>query len=129
MELYARINILDGAAVRLPHGDIAEAIPLDGDPVNRARNWVSKGAHRLHVVDLNAAAYGDYKNRGVIADMIAAVDVPVQVGGGIRSEREVVRMLGMGASRVVIGTLAMIDQVAFWELNRRHPNRLSFPLT
>lgn len=124
MELYARINILDGAAVRLPHGDIAEAIPLDGDPVNRARNWVSKGAQRLHVVDLNAAAYGDYKNRGVIADIIAAVDVPVQVGGGIRSEREVVRILGMGASRVVIGTLAIIDQVAFWELNRRHPNRI-----
>jgi phosphoribosylformimino-5-aminoimidazole carboxamide ribotide isomerase len=124
MELYARINILNGAAVRLPHGDIAEAIPLDGDPANRARTWVSKGAHRLHVVDLNAAAYGDYKNRGVIADIIEAVDVPVQVGGGIRSEREVVRVLGMGASRVVIGTLAIIDQVAFWELNRKHPNRI-----
>lgn len=124
MELYARINILDGMAVRLPHGDISEAIPLDDDPVNRARSWVAKGADRLHVVDLNAAAHGDYKNRGLIADIIAAVDVPVQVGGGIRSEREIERILGMGASRAVIGTLAMIDQVAFWELNRKHPNRI-----
>ncbi|MCZ7533947.1 MAG: 1-(5-phosphoribosyl)-5-[(5-phosphoribosylamino)methylideneamino] imidazole-4-carboxamide isomerase [Acidimicrobiia bacterium] len=124
MDLYARVNILDGMAVRLPHGDIAEVIPLDDDPVNRAKGWVSKGADRLHITDLNAAAHGDYKNRDLIADIIKAVDVPVQVGGGIRSEREVQRLLGMGAWRVVIGTLAIIDQVAFWELNRKHPHRI-----
>ncbi|MCL1594386.1 MAG: HisA/HisF-related TIM barrel protein [Actinomycetia bacterium] len=124
MELYARVNILDGRAVRLPHGDISEVISLDDDPVNRARGWVSKGAHRLHIVDLDAAAHGDYKNRGLIGDIIKAVDVPVQVGGGIRSEAEIARVLGMGAWRVVIGTLAMIDQVLFWELNRKYPHRL-----
>ncbi|KAA3640624.1 MAG: hypothetical protein DWP92_02660 [Armatimonadetes bacterium] len=124
MDLYARVNILDGMAVRLPHGDIAEAIPLDDDPVNRAKGWVSKGADRLHIADLNAAAHGDYKNRDLIADIIKAVNVPVQVGGGVRSEREVQRILGMGAWRVVIGTLAIVDQVAFWELNRKHPHRI-----
>ncbi len=124
MDLYARVNILDGMAVRLPHGDVAEVIPLDDDPVNRAKGWVSKGADRLHIADLNAAAHGDYKNRDLIADIIKAVDVPVQVGGGIRSEREVQRILGMGAWRAVIGTLAMIDQVAFWELNRKYPHRI-----
>lgn len=128
MELYARINILDGMAVRLPHGDVAEAIPLDNDPVHRARGWVNKGADRLHVVDLNAAAHGTYGNRAVIESIIKAVDVPVQVGGGIRSRAEVERVLGMGAWRVVIGTLAMIDQVAFWEINRRFPNRIAVSL-
>jgi len=124
MELYARVNILDGRAVRLPHGDVSEVIFLDDDPVNRARGWLSKGAHRLHIVDLDAAAHGDYKNRALIADIINAVDVPVQVGGGIRSEAEIVKVLGMGAWRVVIGTLAMIDQVLFWELNRKYPRRI-----
>lgn len=128
MDLYARVNILDGMAVRLPHGDIAEAIPLDDDPVNRAKGWVSKGADRLHIADLNAAAYGDYKNRDLIEDIIKAVDIPVQVGGGIRSEREVQRILGMGAWRAVIGTLAIVDQVAFWELNRQHPHRIMVSL-
>lgn len=128
MELYARVNILDGMAVRLPHGDIAEAIPLDDDPVNRAKGWVKKGADRLHVVDLNAAAHGTYGNRELIERIIGAVDVPVQVGGGIRSQAEVERVLGMGAWRVVIGTLAIIDQVLFWELNRRYPNRIAVSL-
>jgi phosphoribosylformimino-5-aminoimidazole carboxamide ribotide isomerase len=124
MELYARVNILDGRAVRLPYGDVNDAIALDDDPVNRARGWVAKGADRLHVVDLDAAAYGDYKNRELIEDIITAVDVPVQVGGGVRSQMEVERVLGMGAWRVVIGTLAIIDQVLFWELNRQHPHRI-----
>lgn len=124
MELYARVNILDGRAVRLPYGDVNDWIALDDDPVNWARGWVAKGAHRLHIVDLDAAAYGDYKNRDLIAEMIRAVDVPVQVGGGIRSQAEVERVLGMGASRVVMGTLPIIDQVLFWELNRQHPHRI-----
>ena len=124
MDLYARVNILDGRAVRLPQGDVREAIALDDDPVNRAKGWVTKGADRLHIVDLDAAAYGDYKNRDLIASIIKAVDVPVQVGGGVRSQVDVQRVLDMGAWRVVVGTLAIIDQVLFWELNRLHPHRI-----
>jgi phosphoribosylformimino-5-aminoimidazole carboxamide ribotide isomerase len=124
MEIFARVNILDGKAVRLPHGDVNEAIPLDDDPVNRAQGWVKKGAGRLFIVDLDAAAYGTHVNREVISQMIHAVDVPVQVGGGVRSRAEVEKILGMGAWRVAIGTLAIIDQVAFWELNRLHPHRI-----
>ena len=124
MDLYARVNILDGRAVRLPHGDVREAIALDDDPVNRAKGWVKKGADRLHIVDLDAAAFGDYKNRDLISSIIKAVDVPVQVGGGVRSQVDVQRVLDMGAWRVAIGTLAIIDQVQFWELNRLHPHRI-----
>ena len=124
MHLYARVNILDGKAVRLPRGNVSDAIFLDADPVARARGWVAKGADRLHIVDLDAAALGDYRNRQLISELIGRVDVPVQVGGGVRSRQEVVRLLEAGADRVVMGTVAIIDQVLFWDLCRDHPGRI-----
>lgn len=124
MHLYARVNILEGKAVRLPRGDISDAIFLDADPVERARGWVAKGADRLHIVDLDAAAHGDYRNRPLIRDLIDAVSVPVQVGGGVRSPQEVSRLLDAGADKVVMGTVAIIDQVLFWDLCRDHSGRI-----
>ncbi len=124
MHLYARVNVLEGKAVRLPRGDISDVIFLDADPVQRARGWVAKGADRLHIVDLDAAAHGDYRNRAMIRDLIAAADVPVQVGGGVRSPQEVDRLLAAGADKVVMGTVAIIDQVLFWDLCRAHPGRI-----
>lgn len=121
MDLYARVNILDKRAVRLPKGDVTDAIALDADPVNRARGWEEKGADILHIVDLDAAAYGDYENRPLIADIIAAVDIPVQVAGGVRSRAEVERLADAGAWRVVMGTVAIEDQVLIWDLCREHP--------
>lgn len=124
MQLYARVNILEGKAVRLPHGDVSDAIFLDADPIERARGWIAKGADRLHVVDLDAAAFGDYRNRGLIADLIDAIDEPVQVGGGVRSAHEVERLLSGGADKVVMGTIPIVDQVLFWELCRDNPGRI-----
>lgn len=124
MHLYARVNILEGKAVRLPRGDIADAIFLDADPVARAQGWISKGADRLHIVDLDAAAHGDHRNRGLIRDLIDSVDAPVQVGGGVRSSHEVENLLEDGATRVVMGTVAIVDQVLFWDLCRDHPGRI-----
>ncbi len=124
MHLYARVNIHDAKAVRLPHGDISEVIFLDADPVERARGWVAKGADRLHVVDLDAAAHQDYRNRPLIAELIDAVEVPVTVGGGVRSAQGLQRLLDAGADKVVMGTVAIIDQVLFWELCREHPGRI-----
>jgi phosphoribosylformimino-5-aminoimidazole carboxamide ribonucleotide (ProFAR) isomerase len=128
MELYARVNILDRKAVRLPKGDVREAISLDADPIERARGWVAKGATRLHIVDLDAAAYGDYTNRDLIADLVDAVDVPVQVAGGVRTPAEVERVLGFGAWRVVMGTTAIEDQVQIWDICRENPGRITVGL-
>ncbi len=128
MDLYARVNILDQKAVRLPTGDITDAISLDADPVERARGWVAKGADRLHIVDLDAAAYGDYENRPLIEEMIGVVDVPVQVAGGVRSPAEVERILGFGAWRVVMGTAAIEDQVMIWDVCRDHPGKIAVSL-
>jgi len=124
MDLYARVNILEGRAVRLPHGGIQEAIALDADPIARARGWADKGADKLLIVDLDAAAYGDYRNRGLIHEMIAAVDIPVQVAGGVRSPAEVERLCEAGAWRVGMGTIAIEDQVMVWDLCRAYPDRI-----
>ena len=128
MELYARVNILDGRAVRLPRGELDQVIYLDADPVARALGWIAQGADRLHVVDLDAAIRDDYRNRPLIREIIAEVDIPVQVGGGVRSNLEVDRLLDAGAWRVVMGTLAITDQVHFWEICRSHPGRIAVSL-
>jgi len=128
MELYARVNILDGKAVRLPHGTLDEVIYLDADPVARSLGWIAQGADRLHLVDLDAAITGDYKNRPLIREIIAEVGVPVEVGGGVRSHLEVDRLLDAGAWRVVMGTVAVNDQVLFWEICRSHPGKIAVSL-
>src|SRR5919106_139525 len=104
MDLYARINILDGLSVRLPHGGLDEAIPLDNDPVGRAGHWEEQGINFLHVVDLDAAAYGDYRNRDLIPRLIERVEPPVQVPGGIRSGGEAQRQMEAGAWKIVMAT-------------------------
>ena len=124
MLLYARVNILEGKAVRLPRGDVADAIFLDADPVGRAASWVALGADRLHIVDLDAAAFGDHRNSDLIRDLIDASEVPVQVGGGARSPHEVERLLEAGADAVVLGTMPIVDQVLFWDICRDHPGKI-----
>ncbi|MBT8215238.1 MAG: hypothetical protein HKN74_09015 [Acidimicrobiia bacterium] len=128
MDLYARVNILNGRAVRLPRGDVATAISLEADPVARAEGWVEKGADKLLIIDLDAAAFGNYGNRPLIKQLIGAVGVPVIVGGGVRSTREVESLLGAGADKVTMGTVAIIDQVLFWDLCRDHAGRIMVSL-
>ncbi|HET8740702.1 MAG TPA: HisA/HisF-related TIM barrel protein [Acidimicrobiia bacterium] len=124
MDLYARVNILGGLSVRLPRGGLSEAIPLDNDPIGRAKNWVQQGIDYLHVVDLDAAAYGDYRNRDLIGRLVEQVEVPVQVAGGIRSEAEGERLLENGAWRIVLGTAAIENQIMVWEMCRNHPDKI-----
>lgn len=124
MDLYGRINILDGLSVRLPKGGLDEAIALDNDPIGRAQNWVRQGVDALHVVDLDAAAYRDYRNRELIGRLVDEVDVPVMVAGGIRSEGEAERIANMGAWRMVMGTAAIENQIMVWDLCREYPEKI-----
>lgn len=124
MDLYARVNILGGLSVRLPHGGLDEAIPLDNDPIGRARNWEQQGVDYLHVVDLDAAAYGDYRNRDLIRRLMDEVEIPVQVAGGIRSEGEAAKLLESGAWRIVMGTAAIENQIMVWEMCRDQPGKI-----
>lgn len=124
MELYARVNIMGGRSVRLPHGDVSEAVALDNDPLGRARSWVSQGADIVHIVDLDGAAHGDYQNRSLIDRILSEIEHPVQVAGGIRSPGEAARLLDLGAWRIVMGTAALEDQNMVWELCRDYPGRI-----
>jgi phosphoribosylformimino-5-aminoimidazole carboxamide ribotide isomerase len=125
MDLYARVNILGGLSVRLPRGRLEDAIALDNDPVQRAKHWAEQGVDYMHVVDLDAAAFGDYRNRDLIDRLIEEVSVPVQVAGGIRSENEAQRLIGQGAWRIVMGTAAIENQNMVWDLCRDNPDKIA----
>jgi len=106
--IYAAIDLAGGKAVRLWLGDRARSRVVANDPVELARRLVGGGARYLHVVDLDAA-FADGENRAAIGRIIAAVDVPVQVGGGVRHRTAFEALVGLGATRVVLGTL-VVDQ-------------------
>lgn len=128
MDLYARVNILDGRAVRLPRGDVHDAIALHNDPLDRVNNWFQQGADHVHVVDLDAAAFADNKNRYLLDLILEEATGDVQVAGGIRSHVEAARLLERGAWRIVMGTAAIEDQNMVWDLCRDFPGRVAVSL-
>ena len=109
MILYPAIDILDGGAVRLARGEFDQRTRYDADPLDAALRWVRAGARALHVVDLDGARAGAPANVEHVRRITAAVDVPVQVGGGLRSSEAIDAVLDAGAARVVLGTAAFDD--------------------
>lgn len=109
MILLPAIDILDGAAVRLVQGRFEDKTVYADDPLAAARDWVQAGARYLHVVDLDGARSGEPRNLEHVRRIAEAVDVPVQVGGGLRSLPAVRDALRAGAERVILGTAAYTD--------------------
>jgi phosphoribosylformimino-5-aminoimidazole carboxamide ribotide isomerase len=109
MILLPAIDILDGKAVRLAKGSFEDQTVYDADPVDAARRWVDAGGRALHVVDLDGARSGAPANLDYVRRIAESVDVPVQVGGGLRTIDAVRDAIGAGASRVVLGTAAYRD--------------------
>jgi len=107
MEIIPAIDLLDGRCVRLYQGDYEQAQTFDENPVAVARQWASQGATRLHVVDLDGAKAGHPVNLGAIEAIAHAVDIPIQVGGGLRDRVNAARLLSLGVQRVILGTVAV----------------------
>ncbi|MDH3296549.1 MAG: 1-(5-phosphoribosyl)-5-[(5-phosphoribosylamino)methylideneamino]imidazole-4-carboxamide isomerase [Acidimicrobiia bacterium] len=107
MKLYPAIDLRGGNCVRLYQGDYARETVYGHDPLAQASAFVAEGAEVVHVVDLDAALTGEATNRSVIADICAAVPVPVQVGGGVRTMEAADALFQAGVHRVVIGTAAL----------------------
>lgn len=107
MQLYPAIDIKNGACVRLTQGLFDNVKVYSDTPEKMAKLWVSQGATYLHLVDLDGALAGRSVNEKVIESIVRSVPVPVQLGGGIRSEEAVRSMLGLGVTRVIIGTKAV----------------------
>jgi phosphoribosylformimino-5-aminoimidazole carboxamide ribotide isomerase len=100
------LDLKDGRCVQLVGGDPARRIAELEDPVGVALRWQEEGARRLHVVDLDGALEGRRRNEPIVREILEALDIPVQLGGGIRSRKDAQRFLEMGAERVILGTLA-----------------------
>jgi phosphoribosylformimino-5-aminoimidazole carboxamide ribotide isomerase len=107
--LFPAIDIRGGKAVRLVQGDYQQEKAYDDDPVVAARRWVDGGAGWLHVVDLDGARAGEPVNLEHLRRIVAAVSVPVQLGGGLRDSKKVEEAISSGAERVILGTAAVRD--------------------
>lgn len=109
MLIHPAVDLLDGACVRLRRGDYDSVTEFSDDPVEIARRFVDAGAPAMHVVDLDGAREGRPVNRSVALSIADAVDVPIQLGGGLRTDENVAGYLGAGIHRVVLGTRAARD--------------------
>lgn len=107
MEIIPAVDLRNRKCVRLYQGDYAQETVFSDDPAAMARRWQSEGARRLHLVDLDGAAEGEPRNLDAIEKIVAAVEVPVQVGGGIRSLETIVQLLDLGVNRAILGTAAI----------------------
>ena len=118
LEILPSIDLRGGRVVRLKQGDYAQQIGYDVDPLATARSFAEAGAAWMHVVDLDGAKEGRPAQTELIAGVIRSVPLNVQVGGGVRSEEDVRRLLDAGAARVVVGTKAFEDWPWFERLAR-----------
>jgi len=108
--VYPAIDLRGGRCVRLVQGDFGRTKEYDADPVERAREWERRGAHAIHVVDLDGAREGAPRQLGLIREISGSVGVPLQVGGGVRSLEDLRAVREAGAQRVVMGTAAVGDR-------------------
>jgi phosphoribosylformimino-5-aminoimidazole carboxamide ribotide isomerase len=128
LEVIPAIDLRGGCAVRLLQGDYTQETRYHNDPVALAQHWAQRGAPRLHLVDLDGARAGYPVQLELIQRIIRAVDIPVQVGGGVRSEDAVRTLLAAGADRVIVGTLAVDQPDAAEALFRKYGARLALAL-
>jgi phosphoribosylformimino-5-aminoimidazole carboxamide ribotide isomerase len=122
--LYPAIDIRGGHAVRLLQGDYERETVFDTDPVDAAARWAGDGAQFLHVVDLDGAKAGSPRNLDAVRRIAAAVECPIQVGGGLRDAESVAAVLDAGAERVVIGTAALRDPEFLSKALEEHGERV-----
>jgi len=124
MTIYPAIDLRGGHCVRLTEGDFSRETVYGDDPVAMARRWRDDGARWLHVVDLDGARAGAPVQADVVARICRAVDVPVQVGGGLRDEGAVRTVLDAGAARAIVGTVAVRDPDLCERLCTTFPGRI-----
>ncbi|HWY85481.1 MAG TPA: 1-(5-phosphoribosyl)-5-[(5-phosphoribosylamino)methylideneamino]imidazole-4-carboxamide isomerase [Gemmataceae bacterium] len=124
MQILPAIDLRGGQCVRLRQGDYQQETVFGSDPAAMARRWVREGAEILHIVDLDGAKEGRPTNGPSIRAIVEASGVPCQLGGGVRTEKDIVEVLSWGVQRVVIGTKAL--QAPGWleEMARKFPAKI-----
>jgi phosphoribosylformimino-5-aminoimidazole carboxamide ribotide isomerase len=124
MEVIPAIDILGGQCVRLYQGDYGQVQTFDENPVAVAHRWVEEGATRLHLVDLDGAKAGKPMNLTTIAAIAQQIDIPVQVGGGLRDRQSVADLLHAGVDRVILGTVAVEQPELVQQLGQEFPGQI-----
>jgi len=125
MIFYPAIDLKDGNCVRLLRGEMDQATVFSGDPAGQARKFADAGCAWLHVVDLNGAVAGVPVNTPAVQAILQAVEIPVQLGGGIRGMESVDFWLEKGVARVILGTAALKDPALVRAAAARHPGRIA----
>lgn len=125
MILYPAIDLKGGRCVRLVRGDMEQATVFGDDPAAQAVSFADSGASWLHIVDLDGAFAGKPMNAGAVEAIVDAVDIPVQLGGGIRNLETIESWLERGVMRVILGTAAVRDPDLVIAANRRWPGRVA----
>jgi len=125
MQIWPAIDLRGGKCVRLRQGDYQQETIYGEDPAEMARRWVTEGATCLHLVDLDGARDGTSTNLQAVQAILSAVSVPCELGGGIRDEQTIERLLGLGLARLVVGTRALNEPGWFRGVARRFPGQLA----
>ena len=128
MILYPAIDLKDGNAVRLVHGDMDQSTVFNDDPAAQARAFVDAGCAWLHLVDLNGAFAGEPVNAAPVEAILKACPVPAQLGGGIRDMATIERWLDKGLARVILGTVAVENPDLVREAARAFPGKVAVGL-
>jgi len=126
--LFPAIDLKEGACVRLQQGDMARATVFNSDPAAQAKAFEAQGFEYLHVVDLDGAFAGKPVNADAVEEILRAIKIPVQLGGGVRNMKTVEGWLGKGISRVIIGTAAVRNPALVKEAAKEFPGRVAVGL-
>ncbi len=119
MIILPAIDLKDGKCVRLRQGKAEDVTVYSDDPVAQALTWLKQGAEQLHVVDLDGAFQGEPRHAEVIARIVREIGIPVEVGGGLRTDAQIERLLQAGVARAIIGTRALENFDALAALVKR----------
>lgn len=125
MILFPAIDLKQGQCVRLKKGDMNQATVYNIDPVAQAREFERQGFEYLHMVDLDGAFAGESRNGQVVGDILQAISIPVQLGGGIRSIGQIEKWLARGLRRVILGTVAVQKPDLVLEASRLFPGQVA----
>ncbi|WP_035984721.1 1-(5-phosphoribosyl)-5-[(5-phosphoribosylamino)methylideneamino]imidazole-4-carboxamide isomerase [Leptolyngbya sp. KIOST-1] len=124
MEVIPAIDLIDGRCVRLYQGDYAQTEVFNDNPVEVAQQWVDQGATRLHLVDLDGAKSGKPENWQAIEAIAAAVDIPIEVGGGLRDRARVTDLFSIGVRYAILGTAAIENPELVSDLSGEFPGQI-----
>ncbi len=128
MIIFPAVDLKNGKAVRLKQGKADQVSIFSDDPVQMAKHWQSLGAEYLHLIDLDGAFEGKSVNAEIVKEICRKLDIPVQLGGGIRSEEIADFWLNLGVTRIIIGTMALENFALFEKICKKYPGRVGVSL-